>query len=104
MWRGGQVPPYAEPGFVAGVDYAGDCRALVVAGSGSIEALKNDVEVVGDFGCEAAHAGNRAQAQEACDQRVLDEVLAAVVGGKASHCRTRGLDWGGAGSCARSWN
>lgn len=73
-----------------------------VAGGRCVEAIKQEVEVVGDFGCEAVYAGHGAQAYEGCDQRVLDEVLAGVFGCEAAKCRKRALERAGAGRLPRN--
>jgi hypothetical protein len=45
---------------------------------GAVEAAKDEVEVVGDGGCESVHARNGAEAHGKGDERVLDEILPGV--------------------------
>jgi hypothetical protein len=49
-----------------------------VSYGGDVEAVDDDVDVVGDGGCEAVYAGDGAEAEGEGDERVLDDVLASI--------------------------
>ena len=60
------------------------------AGEGGVEAIENDVEVVGDFRCEAIDASDGGEAHKGRDEGILEHVLTGVFVRKAARQRECG--------------
>jgi len=68
------------------------------AGSdGGVEAVEDDVEVAGDFGCKAVYAGDGGEAHEGCDEGIFDHVLPGVFDRESAAKSERGLERPGTG-------